>query len=141
MNPLRLPHAYPFLLLDRVVSVDPGRYAVATKNLTRTDPLLGPRGILPPVLLVEVMTQAAGVAVGGTPDTPLGAASSGAVSPASGMLVRIDRFRARGAVGAGDQLHVYVRIVRVFGDAAMAHAVVTVDGRRCAAAELVLKTR
>ena len=132
MNPLGLPHAYPFLLLDRVVALDPGRAVVAIKNVTHTDPLLDATGRLPPVFLAEVMTQAAGVAVG----TPADGSP-----PPPGMLVRIDRFRVRGAVTGGDQLWVYVRIVRTFGATVLARGVVDVDGRRCAAAELVLAIR
>jgi len=124
-----LPHAYPFLLLDRIITLDPGRYVVATKNLTATDPLLQPTGVLSPVFLVEALTQAAGIAVG---------APDGGKPAQPGMLARVDRFRTRGRVTVGDELRIAVRIVRTFGTSAMARGVVTVDGRRRAAAELVL---
>ena len=41
---LRLPHAYPFHLLDRAVVLAPGRWAVGMKNLTRDDPLVDAEG-------------------------------------------------------------------------------------------------
>ncbi|HXQ23015.1 MAG TPA: hypothetical protein VN812_15160 [Candidatus Acidoferrales bacterium] len=124
---LRLPHAYPFRLLDRTVMLEPGRWAVAIKNLTRDDPLVDGEGVLPPVLLAEVMAQAAGLAAVESP---------GHAVP--GMLAHIDRFRCRSPVRAGDQLLVTVHVVRRFGANVKAHAAVRVDSRRCAAAELVL---
>ena len=125
-----LPHAYPFLLLDRIIALEPGRAVVAVRNLTHTDPLLQPAGVLPAVFLVEALTQAAGVVV----------AASGAPGPPQlGMLARIDRFRTRGRVRAGDQLQIHVRVVRIFGATAKVRGVVNVDGRRRAAAELVLR--
>lgn len=126
----RLPHAYPFLLLDRIVALDPGRAVVALRNLTRTDPLLRADGVLPPVLLVEALAQAAGVAVSG----------GGETAPAqAGLVARVDRFRTAGRVQAGDRLRIEVRVVRIFGATAKVRGVVTVGRRRRAAAELVLR--
>jgi 3-hydroxyacyl-[acyl-carrier-protein] dehydratase len=124
---VRLPHAYPFRLLDRTLMLEPGRWAVAIKNLTRDDPLVDADGVLLPVLLAEVMAQAAGLAVVESPG-----------HAASGMLVHIDRFRCRPPVRAGDQLLVTVRVLRRFGANVKVRAAVTVAGRRRAACELVL---
>ncbi|MCK6553065.1 hydroxymyristoyl-ACP dehydratase [Candidatus Binatia bacterium] len=130
MNLPDLPHAYPFLMLDRVVDLEPGRSIVATKNLTSTDPLLQPNGVLPAIFLVEALTQAAGLAL---------AAAGGQGQPQPGVLARIDRFRTRGRLTAGDRLTISVRIVRTFGPTALARGVVTVGGRRCAAAEIAVR--
>lgn len=125
---LPLPHAYPFLLLDRVIEVEPGRHAVATKNLTRGDPLLDADGRLPAVLLAEAIAQCAGVAL------------VGSGSAASALLARIDRFRAgRRPVHAGHQLRVSVRIVRIFGATVKARGVVRLNGRIQAAGEIILQ--
>ena len=124
---LPLPHRYPFLLLDRIMEVRPATSAVAVKSLTRSDPLLDASGSLPPVLLAEAIAQCAGVA-----------ALAG--RPGSAILVRINRFRVgRRPVGAGDQLRVTARILRVFGATVRARGVVCIDDRVCAAAELVLQ--
>ena len=120
-----LPHAYPFVMIDRALLLEPGRWAVTLKNLTRDDPLLDGDGALPPVLLAEAMAQAAGLAVA-------------AAQTAPAMLAQIDRFRCRAAVCSGDQLVVMVRVARRFGRAVKVRASVRVDGHRCAAAELVL---
>ena len=123
----RLPHAYPFHLLDRAVVLAPGRWAVGVKNLTRDDPLVDGEGRLAPVLLAEAMAQTAGLAVSG---------SSGTASMA--MLGQIDRFRCRASVVAGDSLLVGARVVRRFGAAVKVRASVKVAGRLRAAAEFVL---
>src|SRR5262245_64762514 len=83
-----LPHAYPFILLDRCVGCEPGRWAVAVKNLTAGDPLLDGHGTLPPLLLAEMMAQAAGLAA-----VDITAPRRVAV------VANLDRFRCRGGVG------------------------------------------
>jgi 3-hydroxyacyl-[acyl-carrier-protein] dehydratase len=124
---LPLPHAYPFLLLDRVVAVRAGHSARAIKQLTCGDPVLDAAGVLPPVLLAEAMAQTAGIA---------------AIGPAGGMtgaLARIERFRSRGTIGAGDRLDIRVRVLKVFGTIVKARGVVRVGGRVGAAAEVFLQ--
>ena len=122
-----LPHRHPFVLLDRVLMLEPGRWAVALRNLTRDDPLADGDGRLPPVLLAEAMAQAAGLAV-----------AAARVHAAPGLLAQIDRFRCRAVAGGGDRLWVTVRVLRRFGRTVKVRASVRVDGRRCAAGELVL---
>ncbi len=124
----RLPHRYPFLLIDRVLMMDRVGWAVAMKRLTRDDPLLDGEGLLAPVLLAEAMAQAAGLAVAdmSAPRRPL-------------VLAQVDRFRCRPPIGAGDELVVTVRVIRRFGTAIKVHASIHVAGRRRAAAALVLQ--
>lgn len=124
---LPLPHAYPFLLLDRVIEVDPGRYAVATKNLTWGDPLMDGTGHVPPVLLAEAMAEVAGIA------------AVGLRPGAMGVLARLDRFRSRAMIGAGGRLVVRVDVLRIFGVTVKARGVVRIDGHIRAAADLMLQ--
>jgi len=62
-----LPHAYPFLLVDRIVEIEPGKRAVGIKNVTYNEPFFPGhfpgRPIMPGVLIVEAMAQTAGVLV------------------------------------------------------------------------------
>jgi 3-hydroxyacyl-[acyl-carrier-protein] dehydratase len=62
-----LPHAYPFLLVDRIVEIEPGKRAVGIKNITYNEPFFPGhfpgRPIMPGVLIVEAMAQTAGVLV------------------------------------------------------------------------------
>jgi 3-hydroxyacyl-[acyl-carrier-protein] dehydratase len=60
-----LPHMYPFLLVDRIVEIDPGKRIVGIKNVTYDEPFFPGhfpgRPIMPGVLIVEAMAQTAGV--------------------------------------------------------------------------------
>jgi 3-hydroxyacyl-[acyl-carrier-protein] dehydratase len=60
-----LPHRYPFLLVDRVVELNPGESIVAYKNLTINEPYFNghfpDQPVFPGVLLTEAMAQAAGI--------------------------------------------------------------------------------
>jgi 3-hydroxyacyl-[acyl-carrier-protein] dehydratase len=60
-----LPHAYPFLLVDRIVEMEPGKRIVGIKNVTYNEPFFPGhfpgRPIMPGVLIIEAMAQTAGV--------------------------------------------------------------------------------
>ncbi|MCL2058025.1 MAG: 3-hydroxyacyl-ACP dehydratase FabZ [Oscillospiraceae bacterium] len=61
-----IPHRYPFLLVDRILEVEPGVRAVGIKNVTANEPFFPGHfpgnPIMPGVLIVEAMAQVAGVA-------------------------------------------------------------------------------
>jgi 3-hydroxyacyl-[acyl-carrier-protein] dehydratase len=63
----RIPHRYPFLMIDRVVEMEAHRRAVGIKNVTANEPFFQGhfpgRPVMPGVLIVEAMAQAAGVLV------------------------------------------------------------------------------
>ena len=58
-----LPHRYPFLLVDRVLSVEPGKSIVALKNVTINEPFFPGHyphhPVMPGVLIIEAMAQVA----------------------------------------------------------------------------------
>ena len=62
-----IPHRYPMLLIDRLVNIDPGRSAVGIKNVTANEPHFEghfpARPVMPGVLVIEAMAQAAAVLV------------------------------------------------------------------------------
>jgi len=62
-----LPHAYPFLLVDRIIEVDPGKRIVGIKNVTYNEPFFPGhfpgQPIMPGVLIIEAMAQTAGILV------------------------------------------------------------------------------
>jgi len=127
MSGLPLPHDYPFLLLDRVLSCDPGSRAVAVRNLAAGDPLLAPDGTIASPLLAEAMAQCAGVA--------LAALRPGEMA----VFARLDRFRCRRRVAIGSRLEIEARVVRIFGATVKVRCVVRADTRPCAAAEIILQ--
>jgi 3-hydroxymyristoyl/3-hydroxydecanoyl-(acyl carrier protein) dehydratase len=103
-NPFpRLPHAAPFLLLDRVLDVD-DKAGTFLKLVSAADPCIAPDGHLPAAFVLEALAQAGGALLTG---------QSG--GPTAGYLVAVDEFRTHGEVRVGDALHLEVAIVRTFG--------------------------
>lgn len=104
-----LPHRYPFLLVDRVVEIEPGRRIVALKNVTVNEPFFSGhfpgRPIMPGVLLCEAVVQAGGILVHAT-------AAEGSGKGTTVMLTALDRVRFRQQVTPGDQLRLEVEAVR-----------------------------
>jgi 3-hydroxyacyl-[acyl-carrier-protein] dehydratase len=105
-----LPHRYPFLLVDRVVEIEPGRRIVALKNVTVNEPFFTghfpDRPIMPGVLLCEAVVQAGGILAHATSSAEAGSGRTLA------MLTALDRVRFRYQVTPGDQLHLEVITMR-----------------------------
>ncbi|MBI4083125.1 MAG: 3-hydroxyacyl-ACP dehydratase FabZ [Candidatus Lambdaproteobacteria bacterium] len=127
----RLPHRYPFLLIDRVLEVEEGVSCKALKNVTANEPFFQghfpDRPIMPGVLIVEAMAQACGIA-----------AFAGETNPAEKLLlfVGIDKARFKRPVVPGDQLVFEVRIVSHKFNIWVFQAKATVDGDLAAQAEI-----
>lgn len=104
-----LPHRYPFLLVDRVTAVEPGKFLDAIKNVSINEPFFQGhfpvKPVMPGVLIVEAMAQATGL---------LAFKSQESVDPQKllYLLVGIDEVRFRRQVEPGDQLLLHVELVR-----------------------------
>ena len=104
-----LPHRYPFLLIDRIREIELGKRIVALKNVTINEPFVQGhfprRPIMPGVLILEAMAQAAGILVfrtqGNKPD-----------ADSVYYLVGVDKARFKRPVVPGDQLELEVLIER-----------------------------
>ena len=100
-----LPHRYPFLLVDRVVSIEEGR-AVAIKNVTINEPFFQGhfpgQPIMPGVLVLEALAQVGGVLAFQTAKE----AENHLV-----IFVGIDRAKFRRPVVPGDQLRLEVTLL------------------------------
>ncbi len=117
-----LPHRYPFLLVDRVVSLDPGRRIVALKNVTFNEPFFQghwpSRPIMPGVLIVEAMAQAAGILI-----------ARGTDGKHEALLASLDGVKLRRPVVPGDQLRLEVDGLRTKGRVIQAMAQAKVGDR------------
>lgn len=133
-----LPHRYPFLLVDRVVELNPGENIVAYKNLSINEPFFDGHfpgnPVFPGVLLVEAMAQAAGL---------LGFKTMGK-TPADGsiyMFVGADKLRFKRPCVPGDRVYLHARIlserIGIWKFAVQAE----VDGKRCASATILCADR
>jgi UDP-3-O-[3-hydroxymyristoyl] N-acetylglucosamine deacetylase / 3-hydroxyacyl-[acyl-carrier-protein] dehydratase len=98
-----LPHRYPFLLVDRVLELEPGHRALAIKNVSMNEPFF--RGhwpgqaIMPGVLIVEALAQAAGVLIAKSVDRRPGWVA---------LIASINGVKLRRPVVPGDQLRLEV---------------------------------
>jgi 3-hydroxyacyl-[acyl-carrier-protein] dehydratase len=103
----RLPHRFPFLLVDRVIEFEDGKRLVAIKNVTANEPFFPGhfpgRPVMPGVLICEAMVQAGGL---------LANCSTGGVPAGRGVvLAGLEHVRFRRKVEPGDQLRLEVEIV------------------------------
>jgi 3-hydroxyacyl-[acyl-carrier-protein] dehydratase len=103
----RLPHRYPFLLVDRVVELTDGERLVAIKNVTADEPFLQGhfpgRPIMPGVLICEALVQAGGL---------LASCSGDGLPQGRGVvLAGFERVRFRRLVVPGDQIRLEVELV------------------------------
>ena len=122
----RLPHAAPFLLLDRVLDVSE-RSGAFVKLVSAADPCVGRDGRLPAAFVIEALAQAGGALL---------AAQSGTVTP--GYLAAVDDFRMLGDIRVGDTLRVEVDILRNFGGAVLFRGRALVEGAVRAEARFTL---
>jgi 3-hydroxyacyl-[acyl-carrier-protein] dehydratase len=125
-----IPHRYPFLLIDRVVELEPGQRVVAIKNVTANEPQFTghfpDRPIMPGVLMVEALAQAGAVAVLSLP------AYRGKLA----LFAGIDDCRFRRTVLPGDTLRLEVTIEKLRGVFGRGRAVASVDGENAVEATI-----
>ena len=127
-----LPHRYPFLLVDRILEIVPGKRAVGIKNVTFNEEFFQGHfpgnPVMPGVLVLEAMAQVAGIALlGVVPDKEKKLL----------YLSGVDRCKFRRPVIPGDQLRIEAELVSVRTRACKCKAVATVDGQVCCEAELL----
>ncbi len=107
-----LPHAYPFLLVDRVLELELGKRILAIKNVTVNEPCFQGhfpgRPIMPGVLILEAMAQAGGILAFET-------VKQYNVKDRAVYFMGIDRARFRRTVVPGDQLKLEAEILKQRG--------------------------
>ncbi|HEY2523765.1 MAG TPA: 3-hydroxyacyl-ACP dehydratase FabZ [Candidatus Binataceae bacterium] len=136
----RLPHRYPFLMVDRVLEFG-GDRVLTLKNVSIDEPFFNGhfpgRPVMPGVLVVEAMAQSGALLALGLMSVGTDAKSAEAArTPALFMLTGIDHLRLRRPVVPGDQLRMEVRLLKHRRPLWKMQAEARVDGELVAAAEL-----
>jgi beta-hydroxyacyl-ACP dehydratase FabZ len=129
----RLPHRYPFLLIDRIVRFVPGEEIVALKNVTMNEPFFQghfpAKQVMPGVLIIEALAQAGGILAAEI----RGPEKQGDIIYFMGM----DAVRFRKPVVPGDQLMLEARVLKMRSRVAKMAGRALVDGQLVAEAELM----
>lgn len=126
-----LPHRYPFLLVDRILELEPGVRAVGLKNVTVNEPFfqghfpLHP--VMPGVLIIEAMAQVGGVMILTIEENRGKLAYLGTINEA----------KFRRPVVPGDALEMEVVLLRIRGNTGKVRCVARVGGQEAASAEIL----
>jgi 3-hydroxyacyl-[acyl-carrier-protein] dehydratase len=133
-----LPHRYPFLLVDRVLSFEAGKSLVGIKNVTFNEPFFQghfpEKPVMPGVLILEALAQATGLLA-------FNSESRGAQRDSLYYLVGIDSARFKQPVEPGDQLRLSVTVTKQKRGIWVFDTVATVDDRIAASAVIMCTER
>jgi 3-hydroxyacyl-[acyl-carrier-protein] dehydratase len=102
-----LPHRYPFLMVDKVLEIEPGKRVVAIKNVTMNEPFFQGHfpghPVMPGVLIIEAMAQVAAIMA-------YLATTDGDKDKVS-YFMAIDNARFRKPVKPGDTLRIEIETI------------------------------
>ena len=126
-----LPHRYPFLMIDSIVELEPGKKAVGIKNVSINEPFFQGHfpdyPVMPGVLIIEAMSQVGAVAVLSLPE----------MKKKLALFAGIDNARFRKQVLPGDRLELEVEIIKIKGPIGKGRGVARVNGQLAAEADLM----
>jgi 3-hydroxyacyl-[acyl-carrier-protein] dehydratase len=128
-----LPHAFPFRMIDRVLEIEPGKKALAVKNVSLDEPFFQghfpKEPVMPGILLVEALAQTAGLAFHSSFEKR---------DEGVPFLARVDEFRLKRKVVPGDQIILEAEIIHIFSNLAKVKVLARVGEEIAAEATLVL---
>lgn len=126
-----IPHRYPFLLVDRVLELEPGKRAVGLKNVTINESFFQGhfpiQALMPGVLIVEAMAQVGGVTVMTMPE----------VHGKMALLAALENVRFRKPVMPGDALITEAEMIWLRRDIGRVKTTARVENEIVAEAEIV----
>lgn len=129
-----LPHRYPFVLVDRVLEIEPGKKIKAVKNVSINEPFFPGHfphhPVMPGVLIVEALAQAAAIL----------SFKTGNFMPTDDSVyyfAGIDKARFKKPVSPGDQLILEVSIDRILKGIWKYNCSASVDGKLVAEADIM----
>ncbi|MBX3145750.1 MAG: UDP-3-O-[3-hydroxymyristoyl] N-acetylglucosamine deacetylase [Gemmatimonadales bacterium] len=127
-----IPHRYPFLLVDRIIEIEPRKRVVGIKNVTINEPFFQGHfpnhPVMPGVLIVESMAQAGGMLLMGELDAPADKVV---------YFMTLDNIKFRRPVVPGDQIRQEVEMVQLRGRVCRMKGVAYVDGVVVCEAEMM----
>lgn len=122
----KLPHRYPFLLVDRILEVEPGVSVTGLKNVTINEPYFvghfPDEPIVPGTMILETMAQVGGFIF--------------ELDGYRGYVIGIKNAKFLRKVVPGDQMTVHMTVTQKFGGMCSASGTVTVGRTKVAAAEI-----
>lgn len=135
MNELlqRMPHSFPFRLIDRILEIEPGKRAVSLKNVSIDEPYFQGHfpndPVIPSSLLLEALAQTGGLAFHSSFE------NEGKEVP---FLARIDEFRLKGKAIPGDQIIMEAHVLNIFSNLAKVKVFAKIEGEPIAEGVFVL---
>jgi 3-hydroxyacyl-[acyl-carrier-protein] dehydratase len=130
-----LPHRYPFLLVDRVLELEPNQRILAVKCVSINEPFFQGHfpghPVMPGVLVLEALAQAGGLL------TQLSLGEGAEKQDKLFYLVKIDNARFSSMVVPGDRLELEVKLKRMIRNMAMYECCARVDGKQVASADIL----
>jgi len=128
-----LPHRYPFIMIDRIIELVPGKKVVALKNVTINEPFFQGHfpgePIMPGVLIIEAMGQAGAILAAESMDRE----KKGSLIFFMGM----DKVKFRKPVVPGDQIIFEIKFLKQRSQAFKMSGIASVDDKRVAEAQLM----
>jgi beta-hydroxyacyl-[acyl carrier protein] dehydratase FabZ len=125
-----IPHRFPFLLVDKVLEVEPGKSITAIKNVTANEPFFQGHfpdyPVMPGVLICEALAQTAGIAVGMQEE----------MRGKLGLFASIEEFKIKRQVVPGDTLKLDAEILSCKMGIVKAKVIATVEGKTAAEGQI-----
>ena len=125
-----IPHRDPFMLIDEITQLDPGKHVVALKHLKEDEfwfkGHFPGQPVQPGVLMIEMLAQAGAVCVLSMPE------NKGKIA----FFAGIEKARFRRMVYPGETLTLEVTLTKFRGPVGFGTAVATVDGQKAVTAEI-----
>lgn len=130
-----IPHRYPFLLIDRVISIVPDQSIIAIKNVTMNEAFFQGhfpnKPVMPGVLILEAIAQAGGVLMYKQ------AKQNQIAGDFLFYLAGIDNARFKRIVEPGDQLRLEINFIKAKREICKLTGIATVDGQLACEAEII----
>lgn len=125
-----LPHRYPFVMVDKIIELEPGKRVVGVKNVSANEYYFQghfpSKQIMPGVLIVEALAQTAGIAISAIEEN----------KNKLGVLASIESMKFKKSVVPGDVLKLEAEIISFRMNVAKASVRATVDGKTAAEGEI-----